>query len=516
MAHPRVAKVRNKIKNLKRRISWKWKMGVAAASIVLIIGAFWWMALPLPQNFETETPNRPQSYSVSPVACDCRQEAASRISLKFEPSEPAIDILPAYKLEEIASEAKTVVVFENVSKINGQFGYEEIAGGPLIDSIDYNIKDKNLVVEINRKGAYLPARITTQNSIATIILEPATKDYPVIFNQKPADNSAAFPALHPIGFDAALSSPLKTVSILFQGKPTDFATTTSGNNLYHFSFNKTLEIDREYTVKAIIADGQNRTAVSTWTFIGQIPSATALGKDRFKYLGWWGQINSDGVAVRKGFAATSDKIGTLSSANRVKVVKEVFGDWVDGKNLWYQIDGGVYPGAYVFSDYVTPMAQPEPPETFTVPDGVKTGEKWIDVDLTKKILTLFDYDKPAFATFISPGREENPTRTGTYRIWYKLVKARMQGGPPLHKYKYDLKNIPWVMYYNYDYAIHGTYWHDRFGTQQSAGCTNMTQGDAKFIFDNTLPQIPEGEKGAFAREQPNSGHGTGTTVYNHE
>jgi len=70
------------------------------------------------------------------------------------------------------------------------------------------------------------------------------------------------------------------------------------------------------------------------------------------------------------------------------------------------------------------------------------------------------------------------------------------------------------MFYNYDYAIHGTYWHDRFGSQQSAGCTNMTQGDAKYIFDNTLPAIPDGKEIVFARDK--NGKGTGTVVYNHE
>ncbi|MFZ3074359.1 MAG: L,D-transpeptidase family protein [Minisyncoccales bacterium] len=516
MTHPRTTKIRNKLARLKYHIGRKERIGIAAAGAVLIFGAVWWAALHLPRNYETDIPEQPRSYIVSPIACGYSRETANLISLRFKPAEPAIENMPAHKIEEIDSEAKTVITFNDVSEIDGQFSYEEIVDSPLIDSIDCDIKDGDLVIEINRKGAYLPARVEIQNSRAIIILEPATKDYPIISNQKPADNSAAFPALHPISFDAALSDPLKNALVFFQGKPANFAATSAAGNNYHFSFSEILEINRDYTVKAIITDNQNRTTVSTWTFTGQIPGAAALGKDRFKYLGWWGQINSNGVAVRKGFAITSDKIGTLSSANRVKILKEVYGDWVDGKNLWYQIDGGMYAGAYVFSDYVTPMAQPLPPQNFSIPEKVKIGEKWIDVDLTEKILTLFDYDKPVFATYISPGRSENPTQTGTYRIWYKLAKAKMQGGPPLHSYQYNLENIPWTMYYNYDYAIHGTYWHDRFGTAQSAGCTNMTQGDAKFIFENTLPELPEGQEEVFAREKPNVGYGTGTVVYNHD
>jgi Uncharacterized protein conserved in bacteria len=319
---------------------------------------------------------------------------------------------------------------------------------------------------------------------------------------------------HTIVFEAVLRAPLATATVFINEKPVSFRQEEIAPGEYRFSFEQDIEIDKEYTVKTIIGDRENRTAVDSWNFMGQIPSAAILGKDRFKYLGWWGQINTNGVAVRQGASAFSEKLGTFSTANRVKVIKEVFGEWINGKNLWYQIDGGAYPEAYVFSEFITPMAQPVAPENFTIPDEVAENENGL-MSIWQKILTLFEYDRPIFSTYIAPGREENPTKTGTYRIWYKLVKAEMQGGPPLHTYAYHLKNIPWVMYYNYDYAIHGTYWHDKFGMPQSAGCTNMTQGDAKFIFENTLPELAEGQEEAFSRDKPNVGYGTGTVVYNH-
>ena len=511
MAHPRIRKGLIKLRN---RANWKIKIGAAAASIVLILGAVWWLSLPLPQNYETEIRIKPNTYSVVPGDSSCTDGIGCRIQLKFSASNPAQNAVPEYTISEDPANAKTIITFDRVLKIDGEFDYNQIISSPLIDSINYDIKNKQFVIEINRKGDYLPARISIDKNLATIILPPPTADYPSTSNFVPADNSAAFPALHPISFDAVLKNPLKSATVFFQGKPVEFetATTTEGN--YHFSFSQTLEIDQEYSVKAIVTDFANLTVVSTWTFTGQIPSAAVLGKDRFKYLGWWGEINTNGVAVRKDTSIASDRLGTFSSANRAKVIKEVYGEWVDGKNLWYQIDGGMYPGAYVFSDYVTPMAQPQPVQNFTIPEGVVAGQNWIDVDLTKKVLTLLKYDKPLFATYISPGRDENPTQPGTFRVWYKLTKAEMKGGPPLHSYKYDLKNIPWTMFYNYDYAVHGTYWHDKFGTPQSAGCTNMTQGDAKYIFDNTLPAIPEGKESAVARDE--TGKGTGTVVHNHK
>jgi len=198
----------------------------------------------------------------------------------------------------------------------------------------------------------------------------------------------------------------------------------NATSTYSFTFEEELKIDTDYTVKAVVTDDSGRTTVSSWNFTGQIPSAAILGKDRFKYLGWWGRINANGITVRKGAGTSFDKIGTLSSAERVKVLEEVFGEWVDGKNLWYRIDGGKYADNYIFADYITPMEQPEPPAEFKIPDGVAAGDNWIDVDLTKKILTLFNYNKPLFTTYISPGRADNPTLTGTYRVWYKLKKPK--------------------------------------------------------------------------------------------
>jgi lipoprotein-anchoring transpeptidase ErfK/SrfK len=78
---------------------------------------------------------------------------------------------------------------------------------------------------------------------------------------------------------------------------------------------------------------------------------------------------------------------------------------------------------------------------------------------------------------------------GTYNVWLKYKKTEMKSAANTIHHQYDLADVPWVMYYYGSYSIHGTYWHDNFGAQKSAGCTNATQGDAKYIFDLTGPKI---------------------------
>jgi len=482
-----------------------WTLSFAVTAVFFV--AYPFLTAPADKNL----PEFASSYSATPRSCETNERGDTVIKFNFSGNEPANRHAPTHNAKEFYDQGKSVVTFHNITEISGDFSYNDVISNQLVNSLDYSLSGTDLVVSISRKNAYLPVLVETHGATAKITLPAGNSDFPRIYNQSPADNSAVFPAPRIISFDAIMASPLKFASVLFQGEQAQLIIAKNATDSYTLSFQGSIENGKEYAVKAVITDDLGRATVNNWTFIGQIPVETALGKNRFKYLGWWGEINSDGIALRASASSTAEKIGTLSSANRVKIIKEVYGEWVDGKNLWYVIDGGAHAGAYIFSDYVTPMKQPEPPVKLEIPEEVKLGEKWIDVDLTKKVMTLFDYDKPVFATYISPGREGNETQTGTYRVWYKLYKTDMKGGPPLHSYRYHLKNIPWAMFYNHDYAIHGTYWHDKFGTPQSAGCTNMTQGDAKYIFENTLPIIPEGKLSVFSSDA-----NPGTVVHNHE
>jgi len=48
---------------------------------------------------------------------------------------------------------------------------------------------------------------------------------------------------------------------------------------------------------------------------------------------------------------------------------------------------------------------------------------------------------------------------------------------------YYLPSVPFTMYFYQGYAIHGTYWHDNFGTRMSHGCVNLQTHDAEWLFE---------------------------------
>jgi lipoprotein-anchoring transpeptidase ErfK/SrfK len=48
---------------------------------------------------------------------------------------------------------------------------------------------------------------------------------------------------------------------------------------------------------------------------------------------------------------------------------------------------------------------------------------------------------------------------------------------------YNVPNVPYVMYYSGGYALHGAYWHNRFGTPVSHGCVNLRTASARWLYN---------------------------------
>lgn len=116
------------------------------------------------------------------------------------------------------------------------------------------------------------------------------------------------------------------------------------------------------------------------------------------------------------------------------------------------------------------------PEDFVFPT-VAAGERWIRVDLGKQQVIAYEGEEPVRAFIVSTGLPSYPTVTGEFRIRMKVSEQTMWGEG------YYLPGVKWVQYFYEDYGFHGTYWHEDFGVPKSHGCVNMTNADAKWLFD---------------------------------
>jgi lipoprotein-anchoring transpeptidase ErfK/SrfK len=112
-----------------------------------------------------------------------------------------------------------------------------------------------------------------------------------------------------------------------------------------------------------------------------------------------------------------------------------------------------------------------------VADAPVDGERKIVIDLSDQTLTAYQGGVVVMHSIVSTGKAATPTQTGEYAIYAKYKSQHMTGDD------YDLPGVPWVMYYDGEFAIHGAYWHSNFGIPISHGCTNMTIPEAKSLYD---------------------------------
>jgi LysM repeat protein len=108
------------------------------------------------------------------------------------------------------------------------------------------------------------------------------------------------------------------------------------------------------------------------------------------------------------------------------------------------------------------------------------GERWIDVDLSNQRLIAYEGVQPVYSTIISSGTWDHPTVTGQFEVYLRYESQTMNGYRL--GYDYYLPNVPYVMYFHRDYALHGTYWHNNFGTPMSHGCVNLMTAAAQWLF----------------------------------
>jgi hypothetical protein len=124
------------------------------------------------------------------------------------------------------------------------------------------------------------------------------------------------------------------------------------------------------------------------------------------------------------------------------------------------------------------------------PGQIPDDARWLQIDHAEQTLLAFEGETPVFATLVSSGKPGRDTPTGVHRVQHKILTTTMRGedrtGP------YEVQEVPWVLYYDGPYAIHGAYWHDDFGQTRSHGCTNLAPADGRWVFRFVRPELPAG------------------------
>lgn len=108
-------------------------------------------------------------------------------------------------------------------------------------------------------------------------------------------------------------------------------------------------------------------------------------------------------------------------------------------------------------------------------------------DVNRQYLSCFEDEREVYFCRISTGRTQENTPLGQFRIYRKLISLHM-GGTAVQGI--DVVGVGWTCLFTGDgVAIHSTHWHNNFGEPESAGCINVNQEDAKWIFRWTMPRV---------------------------
>ena len=78
---------------------------------------------------------------------------------------------------------------------------------------------------------------------------------------------------------------------------------------------------------------------------------------------------------------------------------------------------------------------------------------------------------------------------GTYTTTFKDRAATMSPEKGDNR-SFWIADVPYTQYFNPPFALHASYWHERFGEPTSAGCVNLSPLDAQTMFEWSDPQVP--------------------------
>ncbi|MBN2724343.1 MAG: L,D-transpeptidase [Deltaproteobacteria bacterium] len=151
-----------------------------------------------------------------------------------------------------------------------------------------------------------------------------------------------------------------------------------------------------------------------------------------------------------------------------------------GKALYYRVSEGWILARRVLS------AWPSQP-----PPGLKPCEKWIEINVSMQTLVAYEGTEPVYMAPVSTGKKKHPTKYGIFRIWAVKANSDMNSSMGASE-RYRVDDVPWSMFFYLGQAMHAAYWHSDFGNRKSHGCVNLTPIDARWIYNWTLPHMPDG------------------------
>jgi hypothetical protein len=156
---------------------------------------------------------------------------------------------------------------------------------------------------------------------------------------------------------------------------------------------------------------------------------------------------------------------------------------------WYRLRDGVKEGGLVPA---SAMRRIDPSEL--TPLSPEVSNKHIDIDLTDNWVVAYENETEVYRTRCASGSRKTDTQytpIGQWRVLSKSPATHMSGDLDKPEDAYDLPGVAFSTFITWSgVAIHGTHWHNDFGSRRSHGCLNVTNAAAKWFWRWTSPAAP--------------------------
>ena len=227
-------------------------------------------------------------------------------------------------------------------------------------------------------------------------------------------------------------------------------------------------------------------------------SGLPAGKD-----GFWAEVTVPYVDLQLQTAPISPMVKYSLGTNQP--VRLYYGQvvWIDqvgaggDGTMMYRVNEGAPLHGYGYGDiFVADGAafrQLTNEDVAPISADIDPNLKRIVIDATpgRQILSCYEGNTEVFFCRVSTGYGERfSTPTGDQAVSWKIISIHMAANTGSDS-GYDTMAVPWPIFFNTNAgaAIHGTFWHNDFGTRRSHGCVNVSPEDAKWIFRWTTPSI---------------------------
>ena len=252
---------------------------------------------------------------------------------------------------------------------------------------------------------------------------------------------------------------------------------------------KTTHKPKFITPKSVQSEVEVATVVPTETATPPLVQATLITGEYLMVTDSCGaHFSGECLRVRSGPGTNFPVVASLRNGMVLKIDETIMVDDVPWHKIifdeWLRYPERHKGDWYVAGTYVTVV---EAEGTRVISSTTPPTTKSIVVDRSEQMLYAYEGDTVFMSATTSTGLNSTPTPRGVFTIFKKMPSRYMQGPlPNISDDYYDLPGVPWTMYFTEGgAAIHGAYWHDKFGTKYSHGCVNLSPEIARIVYEWT-------------------------------